>query len=119
MYVILHENRFLKVIEYIESIVHSMIKKSEQEKIIGIINLFVPHATIYIFGSQARGDATPTSDLDIALDQGSKIPHEQLGELRSVLDGLWISYKIDLVDFQAVSETLQQNIMKKHIIWKN
>ena len=96
-----------------------MIKKNEQEKIIAIIKLFVPQATIYMFGSHARGDATATSDLDIALNQGSQIAHEQLGELRSVLDGLWISYKIDLVDFQRVSETLQQNIMKKHIIWKN
>jgi predicted nucleotidyltransferase len=96
-----------------------MIATNEQEKIIGIIKLFVPQATIYIFGSHARGDTTATSDLDIALDQGSQIPHQLLGELRSVLDGLWISYKIDLVDFHRMPEALQQNIMKKHITWKN
>ncbi|HTM06602.1 MAG TPA: nucleotidyltransferase domain-containing protein [Patescibacteria group bacterium] len=84
-----------------------MIKKNEQEKIIGIIKLFVPQATIYIFGSHAPGEATAISGFDIALNQGSQIFHEQLGELRSVLDGLWISYKIDLVDFQKVSEILQ------------
>jgi poly-gamma-glutamate capsule biosynthesis protein CapA/YwtB (metallophosphatase superfamily) len=32
------------------------LQKTNKKKIIGIINLFVPHATIYIFGSHARGN---------------------------------------------------------------
>jgi predicted nucleotidyltransferase len=96
-----------------------MVKKEEKERVIGLIKLFVPQAAIYVFGSHARGDATELSDLDIALDQGSKIMYEVLSELKTVIKALYIPYKIDIVDLQRVSAPLKENIFKEHIIWKN
>ena len=95
-----------------------MIKKEEKERIVGLINLFVPQAAIYVFGSHARGDANEFSDLDIALDQGSKITYELLSELKTVIEALYIPYKIDVVDLQRVSLPLKENIMREHIVWK-
>lgn len=96
-----------------------MITMEEKNRIVGIITVFVPQATIYVFGSHARGDANEASDLDLALDQGSKIKHETFSELQSVLQALYIPYKIDIVDFHRVSASLKENIIKEHILWKN
>ena len=96
-----------------------MINEEEKKHIIGIISVFVPNATIYVFGSHARGDATPKSDLDVAIDQGDKVHYEILSELKTVLDALYISYKIDLVDLQRATGKFKANILKERVVWKN
>lgn len=61
-----------------------------------------------IFGSRARGDYRPESDIDIALVTDGKVP----SELRYELDIAARIYKIDVVDIAALDDGAMSNQIK-------
>ncbi|MEX2438094.1 MAG: nucleotidyltransferase domain-containing protein [Candidatus Babeliales bacterium] len=87
-------------------------------KIIKIIQALLPEVQIYLFGSRARGSHQPRSDIDIALDAGEPIDRLRLAEIRTVLEGTTIPYKIDVVDIHTVSDSMRQMIDQEKIGWK-
>jgi predicted nucleotidyltransferase len=90
-----------------------------KERIIKIIELFLPNAKIYLFGSRARGDYTERSDYDIAIDNRERLPLVIKGQIRSMIDVLNIPQEVDVVDFNAIPDTLKNNILKEGIVWKS
>ena len=89
-----------------------------KSKIISLLSVLFPKAGIYLYGSRARGDHSYSSDIDIALDTGSKIPLSEIGEARSILEATYIPHRIDLVDFNSVSEDMKKLIRQDMKIWK-
>lgn len=90
----------------------------QEEIMIKLLNVLFPQSTIYLFGSRARGDYTERSDIDIAIDLGRKMEFEEIAKARGVLEGLNTSEKIDIVDLNRVSDTMQKFILKDGIVWK-
>lgn len=90
-----------------------------KDKIIKVIEIFFPHAKIYLFGSRAKGNYQKNSDIDIAIDAGSPITMTEKGQINSMLDALNIPQKIDLVDFHRTPEELKKNILRDGIVWKS
>lgn len=87
--------------------------------IIGVITTLFPEAKIYLFGSRARGKYSNTSDIDIAIDTGKVLRRVNVGEARDMLNESNILHKIDVVDFQAIPEKMQKNILDEGIVWKD
>jgi len=61
-----------------------------------IVDACDPEA-IYLFGSAARGDAGPESDLDLLVVtalEGDERPYEKASELRRLFDGWLVSFDI-------------------------
>ncbi len=96
-----------------------MIKPEIKDKIVRLILALVPDAKIYLFGSQATGKARPSSDIDIAIDTGKPLPNVVIDEIKSVLEGSNILYKIDVLDFNKVENDMKESILKERIIWKS
>jgi predicted nucleotidyltransferase len=92
-------------------------EKSKQ-KIIAIIAALVPEASIYLYGSRARGKHSQWSDIDVALDAGQELERLRVGELNDIMAALNIPYKVDVVDFHAVSEQMRNEILRDKVIWK-
>lgn len=90
-----------------------------KDKIITIIRMFFPQSKIYLFGSYARGDYTRSSDVDIAIDAGEKIPFEVRGRIATMIDALDLIQNVDVVDFQRVPKKMQDEILKEGIVWEN
>jgi predicted nucleotidyltransferase len=88
-----------------------------KQKIIKLLQVLFPDATIYLYGSRARGTNRDNSDIDLAIDAGKKIDTLQIGEAKSILEGLFIPYTIDLVDMRSVSEKFRSVIEKERVIW--
>lgn len=84
----------------------------EKDKIITIISMFLPKAKIYLFGSYARGDEKHYSDIDIAIDNETPFPIHLRGQIRSMLENLYIPQKVDIIDFRSVPKTMQEQIVK-------
>ena len=89
-----------------------------QNKIIAILSVLFPHAEIYLFGSRARGTQSQWSDIDIALKENQKISRTAIGEAISMLAASNIPYKIEIVDFNAVSDDMRQSITQEGLLWK-
>jgi len=99
-----------------------MIKSSnvpQEETMIQLLTVLFPSATIYLFGSRARGDHTDRSDIDIAIDLGRKMEFREIAKARGVLEGLNLPWKIDVVDMHSISDAMKGFILKEGIVWKN
>lgn len=90
-----------------------------KDKIIKIIEMFFPNATIYLFGSYARGDFRHGSDIDIAIDNKEKLPLSEWSQIKNMIEALNLIQNADIVDFQRVPTEMQRNILCDGVVWKN
>ncbi len=69
-----------------------------------------------IFGSRAKGTYKKTSDIDIVL-YGKNLTHTINTKIYYDIDGLYLVYKIDLINFNSLSEndSLRKNIIKEGV----
>jgi predicted nucleotidyltransferase len=66
---------------------------------------------VLVYGSRARGDFSPTSDLDLAVDAPEMAPAE-FARLRLDFDELPFVLKTDLVWLQGAGEPLRAGIQR-------
>ncbi len=69
---------------------------------------------LYLFGSQARGEAGPLSDFDFAVKFSTKVKDKFRVKLRLMgeLEDIVKSEKLDLVDIQDTNPLMAFNIVK-------
>ena len=70
---------------------------------------------VYLFGSRARGNNSPYSDVDIAFDSEVDIGKELL-ILREVIEESSLPYKVDLVDLKG-APYLRETVEKEGKRW--
>lgn len=74
---------------------------------------------IFLFGSQAKGEAGKYSDYDIGYDTNEKISSSGLSLLKENLEELPIPGRVDLVNFKDVPEQFAKIAIKGGVvIWK-
>lgn len=79
----------------------------------------LPHASLYLFGSRARGVAGRRSDFDLAIVPGKDFNETERTAFSEALEeSTRIIYPIDLVDWQEASPSLQRRIRKEGVLWK-
>jgi len=72
-------------------------------------------AALYLFGSYARGEATPQSDLDFRVDRGQVVDAIALGALFSDLeDGF--QKKLDVLTTQMLSPKFLETIRAEEVL---
>jgi predicted nucleotidyltransferase len=73
-------------------------------------------ANIYLFGSRADGNFKQTSDYDISIDTGERVPGDMMQNIREEFDGLQTMQKIDFSDFNTLNSEFQDKIESKGIL---
>ena len=72
-------------------------------------------AALYLFGSYARGEATPQSDLDFRIDRGNLVDMLELGGLYSDLeDGF--QKNLDVLTTQMLSPAFLNSIRHEEVL---
>ena len=59
-------------------------------------------AMIWVFGTRARGQARPYSDLDLAIDAGRHLSLVETGDLAEAFSESDLPWKVDVVDWRAL-----------------
>jgi len=72
---------------------------------------------VYLFGSHARGNARPTSDIDVGILPAEPLPIGLLAEVRDALFESTIPVNIDLVNLSQTDESFKQHILQEAIVW--
>lgn len=90
---------------------------SDKTTLITIIRRHVPEAKIFLFGSRARGDYNPVSDIDIAIDAGHALPMYLLSDIREEVEESLIPFSVDIVDMYQISKELREQVMKDRVEW--
>ncbi len=73
---------------------------------------------VVLFGSRARGDFASTSDVDVGIIPKDGFDRKKLTLLREHVEELNIPYKVEIVDFSAVSEKFNEMALKEAVVWK-
>jgi predicted nucleotidyltransferase len=82
-------------------------------------NLKGLHAQIYLYGSWARNEERPTSDIDLAIWSDKPLPTGTLSKLRTALEEAPIPYPIEVVDLREADAVFRQQVLKEGIVWKD
>lgn len=69
---------------------------------------------IHLFGSAARGEATPSSDVDFLIEVEGPTPPWFPGGLVAELEGL-LGCRVDVVEAEAIREGLKQVILAEAV----
>ncbi|MCC6158191.1 MAG: nucleotidyltransferase domain-containing protein [Deltaproteobacteria bacterium] len=85
-------------------------KPNDIETIRGILRRHVPGCEVRVFGSRVNGRAKPWSDLDIAIVGPGRIDDDTMRLLREAFEDSDISFRVDVVDWHAVSESFRRVI---------
>ena len=63
---------------------------------------------VFFFGSRVTGDSTERSDIDVGIEGPERIPSAVMFKIQEKTDEIPTLYKIDVVDFQTVSEDFKK-----------
>ena len=74
---------------------------------------------VYFFGSRARGDASRISDIDIAIDPGQQVTRYMIALISEELEEASIPYEVDVVNMNACSKGLRDEILREGIVWRS
>ena len=72
-------------------------------------------AALYLFGSYARGEATPHSDLDFRVDRGDLVDMLELGGLFSDLEDSF-DKNLDVLTTQMISPAFLNSIRREEVL---
>ena len=93
--------------------------KKYKNKLLSIINTYLPNCTVYLFGSRATDTEYEGSDIDLALDAGTPIAHRTILKILDDIDDTTIPLEVDIVDLQTAPTELKSEIKEKGIQWTN
>lgn len=86
------------------------IKAKYWDQILGLLHSDPGVKQILLFGSRAKGNFKPGSDLDLCL-KGAELTERDLLKLRTALDALDLPWRIDLIHYESLSDLA----VKEHV----
>jgi len=66
---------------------------------------------VYLFGSWAKGDSLPTSDIDIGILGVGRVPWETMAAIKGEIEAIPTLRSIDVVDLQAAGASFRENVL--------
>lgn len=90
-----------------------------KKTLLNIIHTHLPNCKVYIFGSRARKDHSQGSDIDLALDLGTKINQGKIYKIQDAIEESTIPLHVDIVDIHDISGKFKEEVLKEGILWKN
>lgn len=72
---------------------------------------------VLLFGSQARGDAGPRSDIDIAVRSAQPLARDTLVALRAAVEDSNVVRRVDIVDWWTASPALRASVEREGVLW--
>lgn len=74
---------------------------------------------IILFGSRARGDNSPCSDVDISIIPGKRNVAGKITLFKEEIEDWNLPYKVDILNAYETSDDFRKQILKEGIIWKD
>jgi predicted nucleotidyltransferase len=87
--------------------------EAHRQQVLEIIRRRLPDATVWVYGSRARGHARRYSDLDLMLDnRGAAIPRSVMGNLDEDFDESSLPIIVELHDMAETDATFLTRVRK-------
>lgn len=76
----------------------------------------VPGLEVWAFGSRVSGRAGKHSDLDLCIRTASPLSFTTMGLMEEAFSDSDLPYKVDLVDWSAISEEFRQIVAERKVV---
>ena len=76
-------------------------------------------ASLFLFGSRARGEARRASDIDIAILPEAPLIPGTLARLREALEESDIPYRVEVIDLSTASKGFRRKVLSEGIPWND
>lgn len=95
------------------------VSRDEWDIIQAILARHVPRHEVWAFGSRARGDAKPYSDLDLAIIGQRPLGLAKIAALAADFSESDLPYKVDLVDWATAGAAFRPIIERDKVVIRN
>ena len=92
---------------------------SHEEAIRNILKKHIPDTEVWAFGSRVRWTAKDTSDLDLVIASDEKTPSKVMTLLKLDFEDSELPFKVDVLDWQRISEEFQGIIKEEYVVFKD
>ena len=84
-----------------------------------IVFRFIPknQARVYLYGSWARGEERPTSDIDIGVCPLQEISPALLSDLSEALEESAVPYRVEVVNLDETSKAFRERVFEEGVSW--
>ncbi len=82
------------------------------EMVLALLSNYLPECEVRVFGSRFSGTAKPYSDLDLAVVGQNRLDWRILAELKEAFQESELPFRIDLLDWNAISDEFRTVIEK-------
>ena len=96
-----------------------LLEPRHYEQILSIVRRTMgnTHGTVFLFGSRARGNSRPTSDIDMAVSLKSPAG-TLISRLRENFENSTIPFTVDVVDLGSCDPVLEEEVEREGVaIW--
>ena len=90
-----------------------------EEAIRKILKKHIPDAAVWAFGSRAKWTAKDTSDLDLVIISDKKTSSKVMTLLKLDFEDSELPFKVDILDWQSISEEFQGVIKKEYVVFQD
>ena len=74
-----------------------------------------PNVNVWVFGSRANWTATDSSDLDLALEGGSRLGRKTMGALEDAFENSSLPYTVDVMDLNRISDSFRRIVEAQRV----
>jgi predicted nucleotidyltransferase len=74
-------------------------------------------ASVYLFGSWARGEPRPPSDIDVAIEAAAPVPAGLLARVREALEDSTVPYRVEVVDLADADAAFVERVRREGVPW--
>ena len=74
---------------------------------------------VVLFGSRARGDNYPYSDVDIGIIPHGPFDKTSITMLREKIEESTIPYKVEIINLEEASDDFKKEILRDAVVWKD
>ena len=86
------------------------------EEVKRILGRFIPGLEVWAFGSRAKLNAKPYSDLDLAVISRHPLPIATMAALREAFDESDLTIKVDVVDWATTKDQFRKIIAENKVV---
>jgi len=91
------------------------ISPGDREILFSLLDRYLPQIPVWAHGSRVKGGAKPWSDLDLVVFTDAKYKY-QLSLLKEALEESNLSFAVELLEWESLSDNLKSNITASHAV---
>lgn len=82
----------------------------------GLLDRIEPGWQVLAFGSRARFQAKPHSDLDLAIVAPQALSLAEMADLQDLFGASDLTFKVDVLDMAAATPAMRDEVMKSAVV---